>query len=193
MLGAMAAVVVVATIAALVARSAAVFADVVVLAFVMSLALAASYVRHRSGRRWISARMAQLVTVPSADAGLDEIMTFAVATYLGEHRFGGADGLERLASHARSTWDRSGCVVDSTLVIRGLLFREAKRYQRSRAPLDESTEVYVRAMVARLNDLSVVSAGRVADDHNPVDLIGKRRLRVASRQAAGSDGPPERS
>jgi len=173
-------VLVVAMIAALVTSSAAVF----------SAGLAVSYLRYRSMSRWTDARRAQLVPVPSADAGLGEILTFAVETFLGEERFGGADGLGRLASGARSTWDRSGRVADSMLVVRGLLFWEATRWRRSGAPLDESTEVYVRALVAKLNDLSVFSGGRVVDDHHPVDVVGKRRLRAASRDGALSDERP---
>lgn len=92
--------------------------------------------------------------VPDADEPLDVLFRFASMTYFGYDRHGGVEALSRFATAVADRWEQDGELARSLAEARAALFYEARRWHHFGQAPDAMSEAYIRALVARVAELS---------------------------------------
>jgi hypothetical protein len=92
--------------------------------------------------------------VPGADEPLDVLFRFASMTYFGYDRHGGVEVLSRFATVVADRWELHGELPGSLAEARAALFYEARRWHHFGQAPDAMSEAYIRALVARVAELS---------------------------------------
>ena len=116
-------------------------------------------------------RPSSSVAVPDADAPIDVLLHFATGTYFGYDRHGGAEGLAHLAKTAAHRWAQDRQAPDRLGPARAALFHEARRWHHFGTRPHSEAEDYIRALVARVAELS---GGHVRRDRGGVGMWLRR-------------------
>lgn len=124
-------------------------------------------------------RSTRRVAVPSPDAPIDVLLQFGTGTYFGYDRHGGAEGLARLAGAAEHRWKQEGVLPERLRPARAALFFEARRWRHFGTRPHSESEEYMRALVARIAELS---DGHVRQDRRGLRMWLRRAWRRLTRR-----------
>lgn len=117
------------------------------------------------------ARPSTSVAVPSPDAPVEVLLHFGASTYFGHDRHGGPEGLAQLANAAAHRWAQDRSLPDRLGPARAALFFEARRWHHFGTRPHSEAEDYIRALVARVAELS---GGQVRRDSEGVRMWLRR-------------------
>lgn len=101
------------------------------------------------------------VAVPPADGPIEILLQFGVGTYFAYDRHGGVEGLTNVAKAAAHRWAQDRQLPDRLGLARAALFHEARRWHHFGTRPHSEAEDYIRALVARVAELS---GGKVRSD-----------------------------
>lgn len=91
--------------------------------------------------------------VPTADASWPEIWNFALS-YNAYDRQGGFNGAARIGNASAERWRHDQSLPNDLPVARAALFFEQRRYRHFDSYPSGGSEMYIRALLERIRDLS---------------------------------------